>query len=104
MKKSILIFFGFTFSGFLFSQTTIGNPTSYKECTGIYYKGCKDKAGETYIIEIQDCLGVEITGLFDKATEDALFKQIKKRTFKLKDMEIICPPEDNFNPGGVIIY
>ena len=95
MKLSMLFFFGFTLSGFAFSQTTSSNPTSYKECSGIYYKGCKDKAGESYIIEVQDCLGVEITGLFDKATEDALHRQINKRTFKPQDIELICTPKDD---------
>ena len=90
MKKSILIFFGFTMSGFAYSQTTSTDPTTYKECSGIYYKGCKDRAGEDYIIQIQDCLGVEITGLFDKSTEDAIYQKISKRTFKKEDVKAIC--------------
>ena len=97
MKKSILLFFGFTLSGFAFFQTTNSNPTSYKVCSGIYYKCCKDKAGESYIIEVQDCLGLEITGLFDKATEDELYRQINKRTFKPQDIKAICTPKDDPN-------
>ena len=93
MKKSMLLLFGFTLSGFAFSQTTSANPASYKECSDIYYKGCKDRTGESYIIQVQDCLGLEITGLFNTATEDALYRQINKRTFKPQDIELICTPK-----------
>jgi hypothetical protein len=99
MKKSILLFIGFTFSGFAFSQTTSTNPTSFKECSGIYYKGCKDRVGEDYIIQAQDCLGVEITGLFDKATEDALYRKIEKRTFKPEEIKVICAPSKSGVPN-----
>ena len=86
----------------MFSQTTNGNPSSYKECSGLYYKGCKDKAGETYIIQIQECLGVKKTGLFDKQTEEALFNKIRKRKFRVVDIEDICTPddEDDLNPNN----
>jgi uncharacterized protein (TIGR02145 family) len=41
MKKSILFFFGFTLSGFAFSQSTSSNPTSYKDSTYTWANGDK---------------------------------------------------------------
>ena len=102
MKKIISLIFGFIFSGCVFSQTINDNPSSYKECSGIYYKGCKDKAGENYIVQIQECLGVKKSGLFDKQTEDALYRKTRKRKFKIIDIKDICTPddEDDLNPNN----
>jgi hypothetical protein len=62
----------------------------YVECDTLYKKGCKNKKGNTDIIKAQECLKVNVTGLFDQATEDALFKKINKRTFTKDDLNTIC--------------
>lgn len=62
------------------------DPSKFIECSGIYKLGCK---GDD-ISKIQDCLGIETTGLFGKRTEDALYNRINKRTFTKDDIKTIC--------------
>ena len=62
----------------------------YVECDTLYKKGCKNKKGNIDIMKAQECLKVTPTGLFDQATEDALFKKINKRTFTKDDLNTIC--------------
>jgi len=62
------------------------DPSKFIECDGIYKLGCK--SGD--ISKVQDCLGIETTGLFGKRTEDALYKRINKRTFSKDDIKTIC--------------
>jgi hypothetical protein len=62
------------------------DPSKFIECDGIYKLGCK---GDD-ISKVQDCLGIETTGLFGKRTEDALYKRINKRTFTKDDIKSIC--------------
>lgn len=62
----------------------------YVECDTLYKKGCKNKKGNIDIMKAQECLKVTPTGLFDQATEDALFKKINKRTFTKDDLTTIC--------------
>lgn len=63
---------------------------NYIECDTIYKKGCKNPKGNTDILKAQECLKLNPTGLFDQATEDALFKKINKRTFTKDDLTTIC--------------
>jgi hypothetical protein len=62
------------------------DPSKFIECSGIYKLGCKSDD----ISKIQDCLGIETTGLFGKRTEDALYNRINKRTFSKDDIKTIC--------------
>lgn len=62
----------------------------YVECDTIYKKGCKNPKGNTDILKAQECLKLNPTGLFDQATEDALFKKINKKTFTKNDLTTIC--------------
>ena len=62
------------------------DPSKFIECSGIYKLGCKGND----ISKVQDCLGIETTGLFGKRTEDALYERIKKRTFTKDDIKNIC--------------
>jgi hypothetical protein len=62
------------------------DPSKFIECSGIYKLGCKGND----ISKVQDCLGIETTGLFGKRTEDALYKRINKRTFTKDDIKTIC--------------
>jgi hypothetical protein len=62
------------------------DPSKFIECSGIYKLGCK---GDD-ISKVQDCLGINTTGLFGKPTEDALYKRINRRTFTKDDIKTIC--------------
>ncbi|WP_339839294.1 hypothetical protein, partial [uncultured Flavobacterium sp.] len=64
------------------------DPSKFIECADIYKFGCKSKDGS--ISKIQDCLGIKVTGLFGKPTEDALYNKINKRTFTKDDISRIC--------------
>lgn len=64
------------------------DPTNFVDCVDIYRKGCKDTGDD--IERVQECLGVPVTGNFDKKTEDALFDKINKRDFTKSDIGRIC--------------
>ncbi len=64
------------------------DPTNFVDCVDIYKKGCKDK--EDSIERVQECLGLPVTGNFDKKTEDAIFQKINKREFTRSDISRIC--------------
>jgi WD40 repeat protein len=64
------------------------DPTNFVDCVDIYKKGCKDK--EDSIERVQECLGLPVTGNFDKKTEDAIFQKINKRDFTRSDISRIC--------------
>ena len=70
------------------SQGNVYNP-----CTGIYKIGCvtSDSDGGTdYISQAQRCLGLSVTGMFDKELENRLASKINQRTFTKDDMKYIC--------------
>lgn len=61
----------------------------YKDCDGPEYRlGCTDQ-GDT-IERVQSCLGLTVTGKFDKELEMALLKKLGKKTFTDQDVFIIC--------------
>lgn len=63
-------------------------PIKFTPCKDIYKLGCTDDEG---IIETaQECLGLNKTGLFDKETENAVFKAINKREFSKDDLPKMC--------------
>ena len=66
----------------------------YKPCTGTYRINCVTKDiyenGIDYISQAQDCLGLPLTGKFNKDLENELYNKINKRTFTKNDIKYIC--------------
>lgn len=66
----------------------------YKPCTGTYRINCVTKDiyenGVDYISQAQECLGLPLTGKFNKDLENELFNKINKRTFTKNDIKYIC--------------
>lgn len=63
----------------------------YRDCEKEFHIGCKtSKNSEDIISKAQACLGVKVTGLFNKETEIALSKKINQITFTKDDMKYIC--------------
>lgn len=63
----------------------------YRDCEVEFRIGCKtSKNSEDWISKAQACLGVKVTGLFNKETEIALSKKINQITFTKDDMKYIC--------------
>jgi hypothetical protein len=70
------------------SQGNVYNP-----CTGIYKIGCvtsDSDGGADYISQAQQCLGLSVTGMFNKELENKLASKINKRAFTKDDMKYIC--------------
>jgi hypothetical protein len=70
------------------SQGNVYNP-----CTGIYKIGCvtsDSDGGIDYISKAQQCLGLSVTGMFNKELENRLASKINQRTFTKDDMKYIC--------------
>lgn len=67
----------------------------YNPCEGVFKIWCITKDGVKengvdYISQAQDCLGLSVTGMFNKEMEEKLYKKINKRTFTKADMSLIC--------------
>lgn len=63
-------------------------PIKFTPCKDIYKLGCTDD--EDIIETAQECLGLNKSGLFDKETENAVFKAINKRELSKDDLPKIC--------------
>jgi len=73
------------------TQITDEDGNVYRDCTKEYYIGCKTpKGSEDLISKAQSCLGVKVTGLFNKETETALSKKINQISFTKDDIKYIC--------------
>lgn len=64
------------------------DPTVYVNCVGEYKIGCTDVNG--HIKEVQQCLGLPVTGKFGPIMEKKLLAKWGKTTFKPGDIWLIC--------------
>ena len=73
------------------TQITDEEGNVYTDCNVEYHIGCKTpKGSEDLISKAQSCLGVKVTGLFNKETEIALSKKINQVSFTKDDIKYIC--------------
>ena len=73
------------------TQITDEEGNVYTDCNVEYRIGCKTpKGSEDLISKAQSCLGVKVTGLFNKETEIALSKKINQVSFTKDDIKYIC--------------